>query len=328
MKFLDALHGCNLGCPPLWIMRQAGRYLPSYQALRKRYTFEQLIHNSALAAEVTLLPFKEFEFDAAVLFSDILVVGELFGRRFHFPEGQPPCIDSPITEADSLVAKSPQETLSYVKETISLVKPQLKVPLIGFCGGPFTLASYLIEGGSKTLSQTKKWLFTNPQSFHVLLQKITAASIAYVNMQIEAGVEAVQIFDSWAHVLAPRQFEEFSLSYLQIMTNQIKAPVILFARSSSFRAKELATASPAAISFDWQRDLQEICLELPPSISVQGNLDPDLLRGDVQILKENVRLLLTSMQGHPGYICNLGHGILPDTPIDNVKALVDFVKAS
>lgn len=326
MKFLNALRGCNLGHPPLWIMRQAGRYLPSYRALRDRYTFVELIHNSALAAEVTLLPFKECAFDAAVLFSDILVVAELFGKQVHFPEGQPPRVDVPVTEADSLTAQSPQEILSCVRETISLVKPQLKVPLIGFCGGPFTLASYLIEGGSKTLSETKKWLFTNPQSFHLLLQKITAASIEYVTMQVQAGVDAVQIFDSWTHVLAPAQFEEFSLSYLQIMTSQIKVPVILFARGSSFRARELARASPAAISFDWQRDLKEISLELPPSIALQGNLDPDLLRGDVEILKKNAKALLASMKNHPGYICNLGHGVLPDTPVDNVKALVEVVK--
>ncbi len=327
MILLDALKRQNRGRPPLWIMRQAGRYLPSYRSLRERHSLWDLFHNSALAAEVTLLPLKELALDAAIVFSDILVVAELFGLKVHFPEGKAPFVQPLVADVNTLTARPAKEVLHYVKETIQLIKPQISVPLIGFCGGPFTVASYLIEQGHKeTLSKTKQWLFTDPEGFHTLLQKITAASIDYLKMQVEAGVQVIQIFDSWAHVLAPAQFEAFSLAYLKEITRQIRTvPIILFCRGSCYRVNELASASPAAISFDWQRDLKTIAQELPSSIAIQGNLDPDLLRGDPHILKENARALLDSMRGHPGYIFNLGHGILPDTPVDNVKTLIELV---
>lgn len=329
MKLLDALKGQNRGAPPFWMMRQAGRYLPAYRALREKHGLWELFHNSALAAEVTLQPLREFPLDAAILFSDILVIAELFGLKVHFPEGKAPVVEPNLQTAqdiDALKALPPQSALSYVYDTIQLLKPQLKVPLIGFCGGPYTVASYLIEQGHKeTLSKTKKWLFTDPASFHRLLQKLTDASIEYLKMQVKAGVQVVQIFDSWAHTLGPQQFDEFSLRYLKKIAAQIDVPVILFCRGSCYRVKELASASPAGISFDWQRSLKEIRAELPSNIAIQGNLDPDLLRGDPKILKENAQQLLKEMRGDPSYIFNLGHGILPDTPVDNVKILVETI---
>lgn len=330
MKLLNALKGENKGPPPIWIMRQAGRYLPAYRNLRERHSLHNLFHTSSLAAEVTLLPLKEFPLDAAIVFSDILVIAELFGLKVHFPEGKAPFIEPRVRnghDVDALQARPPKEALHYVKETIELVVPQLQVPLIGFCGGPFTVASYMIEEGHKdALSQTKKWLYTDPQSFHKLLQKITDASIEYLQMQVEAGAKLVQIFDSWAHVLPLAQFKEFSLAYMEKITRALSVPVILFCRGSCYRARELASVKPAGISFDWQRDLKEIAEEVPERIALQGNLDPDLLRGDPEVLRREVGMLLESMRGHPRYIFNLGHGILPDTPVDNVKVLLECVK--
>jgi uroporphyrinogen decarboxylase len=327
VKLLDALACQNRKRPPIWIMRQAGRYLPSYKALRARYPLIDLFHNSHLAAEVTLLPLKEMPLDAAILFSDILMVLELFGCTVHYPEGKAPMVELPSgVQIEDLQATAAADKLSYVKQTIQLLKPSLNVPLIGFCGGPFTVASYLIEKNHRdSLSATKKWLFTDPHAFHQLLKKITAASIDYLKMQEEAGVDVIQIFDSWAHVLGPVDFRLCCLDYLQEIMAHLSVPVILFCRGSCLRLAELAALAPAAISFDWQGELEQIAGQMPRSIAIQGNLDPDLLRGEISILEERAKELLLQMQGHPGYIFNLGHGILPDTPVDNVKRLVDLV---
>lgn len=329
-RLLKALKGVNSGRPPIWLMRQAGRYLPEYRALRAKHTFIEMCHEPELITEVTLLPLKRFAFDAAILFSDILVVTEALGYPFAFVDGKGPVLDQPL-QHPSDIGRLPigdVNHLSFVADGIRLLRPQLDVPLIGFCGGPFTVASYLIEGGSsKDLRKTKKWMLREPDSFHALLQHITDLSIAYLKIQIAAGVDVVQVFDSWANVLAFGQFRDFSLAYLHQIVEALRSaiPTILFCRGSSLFAESLSDLSPTGIGIDWNGDLASIRRRLGPQICLQGNLDPDLLYAPAVKLKEEMDRLLGSMGGDPAYIFNLGHGIAPDAPLDSVQLLLDLV---
>lgn len=306
-------------------MRQAGRYLPEYRALRQKHTLWEMFHDPEIAAAVTRMPLETIGFDAAILFSDILVIAEAFGLTVHFPEKGGPYIEPAVTTADSLQLRNVEESLHYVSRTISLLKPDLRVPLIGFCGGPFTVASYLIDRGGKE-GKTLSWLQNDPESFHRLLDKITTASIAYLRMQIQAGVDAIQVFDSWASLLNPAQFETFSLPYLQKIVQAIKIPVILFCRNSSLYPQQLSSLNPAGISFDWHKPMHELRTIVPANIAIQGNFDPEFLKSSPERIQAETRKLLHSMEGDPGFIVNLGHGVLPDTPVDNVRCFVDTVK--
>lgn len=326
-KLLKALRCENRESPPVWIMRQAGRYLPAYQLLRKKYPLNELFHQPELAAEITQLPLALFDLDAAILFSDILVIAELFGLKVHFPEGKSPFIE-PILENEqdiqALSIRPAEEVLSYVFKTIQLLQGKLSVPLLGFSGAPFTVATYLLQGEART----KEWIYHHPQTFHLLLQKLTEATITYLKLQIQAGVAAVQIFDSWANLLTYSHFMEFSAPYLKQIVTALKSdsvPVILFCRGSSSLPLELSALEPHAISFDWQKELSQIRSQVPTHIAVQGNFDPHLLKAPIPVITQTVTKLLNSMQGDPGFIVNLGHGILPDTPVDHVKAFVDLI---
>jgi len=335
---LDALHGCNQAKrPPVWLMRQAGRYMPEYRALRAKYSFLEMCHQPELIAEVTLQPIQAFGMDAAILFSDILVIPEALGLGLHIEEKVGPWFERPLSspeEIASLPSIDMQEALNYVYEGINLVRPSLNIPLIGFCGGPFTMASYMIEGkSSHRLAKTKQWMLSDPSSFHRLLQLLANYCIDYLKMQIRAGVTALQIFDSWASVLAFPQFQEFSLNYLQQIVAALKPtnnnpgiPIILFCRGSSVFATEIAKISPSAISVDWNANLQSLRQVIPSSIALQGNLDPDILCTPLHVVKKETTKLLDSMRGDPAYIFNLGHGITPDVPVDAVKTLVECVK--
>ncbi|HSW86623.1 MAG TPA: uroporphyrinogen decarboxylase [Rhabdochlamydiaceae bacterium] len=330
---IEALHCRNSGRPPVWLMRQAGRYMPEYRTLRQKYSLWELFHQPELAAQVTLLPIDLLGVDAAILFSDILVIAEAFGRNVQFVDNKGPVIDIPIKEradVETLQIGDIHETFAYIESTIKLVKNQLRVPLIGFCGGPFTVASYMIEPGAKgELNKTRQWMYTDPNGFHLFLDKIANASIEYLKLQIKAGVHAIQIFDSWANVLSGAQREQFSIKYLKKMIDALKPfsiPIILFARGSSLFPKELAAIGPSGISFDWQKNLCDLRKYVPAHIAVQGNLDPILMNAPQHIVKSEVQKLLDSMQGDPGFIVNLGHGVLPDASVDNVRCLVDTVK--
>jgi uroporphyrinogen decarboxylase len=331
-RLLDALKGKNQGRPPMWLMMQAGRYLPEYRALRLKHSFLEMCHTPELIAEVTTMPLRRFEFDAAIVFSDILTIPEALGVGLRFDESVGPIIERPLRSAGDVKALPSidiREKLSYVAKGIKLLKPTLKVPLLGFCGAPFTLASYMIEGSSsRNLHATKKWMLQDPTSFHALLDKLSDDVITSLNMQIDAGVDAVQVFDSWANVLSPSHFQEFSLKYIDKIVKAIqpKAPVIVFCKGSSVFAPLIAKIAPNAISLDWNSDIHSIRKSLPSSIALQGNLDPDSLFAPIPTLKKELKSLLTSMKGNPSYIFNLGHGILPDTPLDAVHALVDTVK--
>lgn len=282
--FLNALKCQNRSRPPIWLMRQAGRYLPEYRELRKNHSLIDMFHEPEIAAQVTHMPIKRFGFDAAILFSDILMIAEALGVGLTFEESVGPVILRPLKEdrdIDNLSRQSVRESLGYVEKAIKQILNGLEVPLVGFSGGPFTLASYMIEGGSsKDLGKTKKWMMSNPESFHKLLSRITQATIEYLNMQIDAGVQAIQIFDSWANYLGHGHFLEFSLAYLREIIQGLKnknIPVILFSRGSSVFAKDLAKIKPAGISLDWNLNISEARRMIPHTIAVQGNLDPDFL---------------------------------------------------
>ena len=293
--------------PPVWFMRQAGRFLPQYRELRKSYSLNHLFHTPELAAQVTMQPVDILDVDAAILFSDILVITEVFGYVADFPQSGGIRLEAP---AQATRLRVP-DTLHYVKKTIELVKPSSKVPLIGFCGGPYTVAKYM------------------NQINHERLEKLTAASIEYLQMQIEAGVDAVQIFDSWAGIGEASDFYTYSLPYLEKMVDALRStniPVILFCRGSCRFAKELAELHPAAISFDWEQELSSLRSQMPAHIAVQGNLDPEIFRGPLPQLEAKVEQLLESMRDKKGFIFNLGHGVLPDTPVENALAVIKSVQ--
>ncbi|HSX04385.1 MAG TPA: uroporphyrinogen decarboxylase [Rhabdochlamydiaceae bacterium] len=317
----NALKCKNFDRPPVWLMRQAGRILPSYRSLREKYTLDELFQNSDLAAEVTKLPLDILGVDAAILFTDIMMIAKLFGFKLKFVEKVGPVIEPLLQRPEDIQQMKPEGELDIVKETISLLKPTLNVPLIGFCGGPFTVARYLVKD--------KKWFLSDPKMFHLLLEKLTAASIDYLKMQIKAGVNAVQIFDSWANALTREEFLQFSLPYLKKIVGALKEtqiPVIVFCRGSSLLPEELSSIQPDAISFDWHQEMQELRKKVPSTIAVQGNIDPEILKGPRALIESSVKKLLTSMEDDPGFIVNLGHGVLPDTPLDNVKYFIDLVK--
>ncbi len=330
---LDALHCQNHTRPPVWLMRQAGRYMPEYRQIRSRYSFLTMCKTPELAAEITALPINAFGMDAAILFSDILVVAEGLGFKLEFIDAEGPVLSPPIREKKQITdiqIPAAEEAFGYVADAIRLIKQQLSVPLLGFAGAPFTVASYMIEGRtSRDLKRTKEWLYRDPAGFHVLLDKIAAATEAYLKMQVRAGVDAIQIFDSWANVLAYREFKEFSLKYLQRLSAALQAenvPVILFCKGSSCFAKDLAAITPNAISLDWNCHLPSMRAAIPPTIAIQGNLDPYMLLGPAETIVKQTQELLQGMRGDKGYIFNLGHGILPETPVDSVRTLINTIK--
>lgn len=331
--FLNALQGRNLSGPPVWLMRQAGRHLVSYRALRQRYSFLEMCHEPDLIRQVTLLPLEAYEMDAAILFSDILVVPEAMGVGLRFEDKVGPLIDRPLhsqQDVDHLPLATDISSLQFVAKGIRQLKTQLKVPLIGFCGAPYTLASYMIEGkSSRDLKKTKRWMLQDPKSFHALLEKIADWSIAYLLLQIEAGVDAIQIFDSWANTLAHHQFREFSLHYLQRILQGIRhtgIPTILFCRGSSVFAPQLAELKSAGIGLDWNCQMAHMRRLIPAPMALQGNLDPDILYAPLPRLETEVQRLLDEMEEDPGFIFNLGHGVSPDVSEEAVRTLVNCVK--
>ena len=333
--FLDALRCENRSRPPVWLMRQAGRYMPEYRALRKKHDLLTMFHEPELISQVTRLPIDMLGVDAAILFADILLVCESLGKKLRFEEGRGPVISEPLRCAAD-VDQLPPSDVSWgyrgIAEGIRLLKADLEVPLIGFSGAPFTIASYLIEGGSsKHFLHTRKWAWSDPESFHRLLERVSDSIIEALNLQIDAGVDAIQIFDSWAQVLNQRDFRSFCLPYYRRIMDGLSnpdIPVILFGRGSSVFYREMATVNPAAVSVDWNCDLRTVRDQVPSHIAVQGNLDPYLLYAPEAVLRERVEEILQNMEGEPGYIFNLGHGIFPDVPVSSVRLVVDTIKSS
>lgn len=320
--------------PPVWMMRQAGRFMKEYWDIKNKYSFLEMCKTPELAADVTMLPVDLLDIDAAILFSDILVTGEAMGGDLSFTQGVGPRFANPVRTADDVdrLETNVNHRLQYVADAIKVIQERLngRIPLIGFAGAPFTVMSYLVEGGSsKDFKLTKLLLHNQPELAHRLLRKIADVTADYLNLQIEAGVNAVQIFDSWALALSWDDYTEFSHQYItQIISklNRKDIPVISFCKGSSVFAPLMAEAKPDVISIDWNVDLLDMKKRLPKGVAVQGNLDPHILYAEKSVIKDRIYRLFERMRGEPGFIFNLGHGIMPDIPFDNVKYAIEVVK--
>jgi len=317
---------------PVWMMRQAGRVLPQYRAVREKAgSFITLAKTPELAAEVTIQPVDAFDVDAAIIFSDILVVPEAMGLPYEMVESRGPVFPSTVrNQADlsRLRVADADSDLGYVLDAIKLTKKELnnRVPLIGFAGAPFTIFCYMTEGkGSKTFSVAKKLLYTDPNFAHALLQQITDSTIAYLQAQIRSGVDLVQIFDSWAGILSPEQYRTFSLPYIKQICDVISAvPVTVFAKGAFFARHEIGQLSCDVVGLDWNMDPKESRALIPDRV-LQGNLDPCVLYADFAQIRAEVKQMFSDF-GHQHYIANLGHGIYPDTDPDKARCFVDAVK--
>jgi uroporphyrinogen decarboxylase len=330
--FLKALRGEEVKRPPVWMMRQAGRYLPEYLELKAKYDFFTRCETPELACEITLQPIDIIGPDAAIIFSDILVIPQALGVKVLMEEGRGPLLPDTTTtqaEIDKLQVEGAAERLDYVCKAISLCKQELngRVPLIGFAGAPFTILCYMVEGkGSKTFDKAKQFCFTEPVLAAQLLQKITTATIEYLKAQVKAGADCVQIFDSWSGMLSPADFEAYSLPYLKQISDalSVMCPVILFPKGSWYALDKLAETSTSGIGIDWTVPAN-YAREQTPGKTLQGNFDPAKLLTDSQTITKEVNKMIDAF-GVNRYIANLGHGILPNVPVANAKAFVDAVK--
>ena len=318
---------------PLWIMRQAGRYLPEYREVRRRVDFLTLCKTPELAAEVTIQPIDRFGFDAAILFSDILTIAEPMGFEITFNPG--PVIGAPVraaSDVDRILEFDPEEELSFVYETIRILRRELegRVPLIGFAAAPFTLAAYLVEGaGSKNFVEPKRMILGDPATARRLLDKVTAATERYVTAQVRAGAQAIQLFDTWAGLLTAREYREFGLRYAKQVIDSVRGtgvPVIYFALDATHLMEEIAGCGSDVVGLDWRAPLDESAGRLGDRYAVQGNLDPCVLFAPPDVVTRHAREILERAQGLPGHIFNLGHGVLPGTPVEHVEALVQAVR--
>ncbi len=332
--FIDAAFSKSTERPPVWMMRQAGRFMPEYWEIKNKYSFLEMCKTPEIAADVTMLPVDLLGIDAAILFSDILVTGEAMGGDLSFTQGVGPRFANPVRtmqDVDNLDVDV-VDKLQYVADAVKVVQQRLQgsIPLIGFAGAPFTVMSYLVEGGSsKDFKTTKLFMHNQPEVAHKLLSKIAKVTAGYLNLQIKAGVNAIQIFDSWAMALSWNDYAEFSHRYIkEIIANLDRKdiPVISFCKGSSVFAPMMAEANPDVVSVDWNADLLNIKNALPSNIAVQGNLDPHILYADKKVIKEQILRLFERMRGQNGFIFNLGHGIMPDIPFDNVKYAIDVIK--
>jgi uroporphyrinogen decarboxylase len=335
-RFLAALACRPLERPPLWVMRQAGRYLPEYRALKAKSSFLEMVKTPALAAEVTIQPLKRFPgLDAAILFSDILVIPEALGQPYAFRETggiQMAYRLETRAQIDALApAEAVPERLAYVGDALRLLKKEVAATghaLLGFGGSPWTLATYMLEGGSSDDFARAKVLFhTDRPAFDSLLEKLAAALVSYFRMQIAAGADAIQIFDSWGGILAGPDYEAASLTWIRRIVAALPSgfPVILYAKGTAPHLAAQAASGVRAISVDWTADLSAVCAAMPPGLALQGNLDPVLMTTTPEIIRAQATRLLESVRGHPGHIFNLGHGITPDAKIECMQALVDTV---
>lgn len=330
---LKALKGEQVNRPPVWMMRQAGRYLPEYMRIREKYGFFERCQTPELACEITLQPVDIIGVDAAILFSDILVIPQAMGQEVQLIESKGPVLPEPIHTAKDLQRiKVPDvdETLGYVFDAIKLIKQELngRVPLIGFAGAPWTLLCYMVQGkGSKTFDEAKAFCYTQPALAHQLLQMITDSTIAYLKGQVKAGVDVVQVFDSWGGLLSPADFENFSLQYIRQIVKAIKdeVPTIVFAKGAWFALEEMTATGAAGLGIDWAITPQKARKYAGPDITLQGNYDPARLLSPVAEIKKDVTNMIDAF-GVQRYIVNLGHGILPNVPVDHAKAFVDAVK--
>ncbi|MBI5613263.1 MAG: uroporphyrinogen decarboxylase [Gammaproteobacteria bacterium] len=341
-RFLRALLRQPVDRTPVWIMRQAGRYLPEYRATREQAgSFMKLCSTPELACEVTLQPLRRFPLDAAILFSDILTIPDAMGLGLGFAEGEGPRFARPVRSAadvEKLAVPDPEDKLRYVMDAVRLIRRELdgQVPLIGFAGSPWTIATYMVEGqGGTSFSIIKKMLFDRPQLLHALLDIVARAVTAYLNAQIAAGAQAVMVFDTWGGVLAPRDYREFSLRYLQTIVSGLtrqaqgrKVPVILFTKGGGQWLEAMAATGCDALGVDWTTDLKDARARVGQRVALQGNLDPCVLYASPERIRAEVETVLESFGAGNGHVFNLGHGIHPDVDPEHVAALVEAVHSA
>ena len=333
-RFLDACHCRPVDRPPLWLMRQAGRALPEYRALKEKYSFLELVQTPELAAEVTLQPIRRFDFDAAILFSDILVICEGLGQPYRFRDRggiEMEFLLKSAADVERLEVEAVTERLQYVAKALPLIKSGLggRTALIGFAGSPWTLANFMVEGGGvKEYSKAKALFYSDPELFSRLMDKLTRAISAYLQMQIDAGAEALQIFDSLAGVLSDGDFGPASAVWIKRIVDSLKGqvPVIVFAKGVHGNWDELVDTGAQVLGVDWNLRLAEVKARLPQNVGVQGNLDPFLLTTNPDAVASAANRLLREMGGRPGHIFNLGHGVPPHAKLENIQALVQAVK--
>ncbi|CAN5304484.1 uroporphyrinogen decarboxylase [soil metagenome] len=331
--FLKALKGETVERPPVWMMRQAGRYLPDFMKLKDKYDFFTRCRTPELATEITVMPIRQIGPDAAILFSDILVVPQAMNIEVEMKPGLGPWLPNPIrssVDVEKVIVPDVYQELGYVLEAIKMTKKELnnEVPLIGFAGSPWTILCYAVQGqGSKNFDMAKKFCFTNPVAAHTLLQKITDTTIAYLKAKVAAGVDAVQIFDSWGGMLSPTDYPTFSFNYIQQIVDALKdeIPVIVFGKGCWFALHEMARSGASALGVDWTCSPRNARYLSGGEITLQGNFDPARLYSPPAEIKRMVHQMIDEF-GKDRYIVNLGHGILPDIPVDNAKAFIDAVK--
>ncbi len=333
-RFLLACRRKPVDCTPVWFMRQAGRYMPEYRAVRAHHSLLEICAQPELAAEVTLQPVRALGVDAAILFADILLPLIPMGIRLDFSAGEGPVIHNPLRSAADVAALrpvDPHESLEAVLQAVRLVSRELegKTPLIGFAGAPFTLASYMVEGGSsRSFLKTKRLMYSDPKTWHALMEKLSQTIAAYLLAQVEAGAQAVQLFDSWIGALSPEDYRQYALPYSQHIFQSLAAcgaPAIHFGTGTGNLLPDLKQAGGSVIGLDWATPLDQGWQALGPDVAVQGNLDPVALFAPPAELERRVRRVLEQAGGRPGHIFNLGHGILPETPLENVKSVVELV---
>ena len=338
-RFLRALLKQPVDRTPVWMMRQAGRYLPEYRATRKQAgSFMDLCQNPEFACEVTMQPLRRYDFDAAILFSDILTIPDAFGQGLYFEEGEGPrfkkVIRSPA-DVEALPDVAIKEELAYVYAAVARIRQELagRVPLIGFSGSPWTLATYMIEGGgSKDFRIAKQFLYNHPEAMHMLLQRLADAVIEYLNAQIEAGAQVVQIFDTWGGILTPSAYQDFSLNYMRkIVQGLIKesdgstVPVILFTKNGGHWLEAIADSGCHGVGLDWTIGIDEARARVGKKVALQGNMDPCILYAEPKVIRAEVKRILEAFGSGSGHVFNLGHGITPGVDPDHVAVFVDAV---
>ena len=337
--YLRALMRKPVERTPVWVMRQAGRYLPEYLRVRKQAgDFMTLCSTPELACEVTLQPLERFRLDAAILFSDILTIPDAMGLGLHFVAGEGPKFSNPITsrtDVDNLPNIDPNESLRYVMDAVSVIRKELngRVPLIGFSGSPWTLATYMVEGGgSKDFSKVKGMMFSDPETMHAMLDKIADAVINYLNAQVAAGAQSLMIFDTWGGVLSPERYREFSLHYMGKIVDGLtreaegrQVPVVLFTKNGGRWLSEMADTGCDALGVDWTLDMADARKLVDDRVALQGNLDPSVLYGSPESIRNEVNKVLTSYGEAPGHVFNLGHGIHQFVNPEHLGVMVDAV---
>jgi uroporphyrinogen decarboxylase len=331
--FLRALKRETVNRPPVWMMRQAGRYLPEFMVIKEKYDFFTRCQTPELASEITVQPIRRFGMDAAILFSDILVIPQAMNIPFEMKPEIGPWLSKPIRsqkDLDQVIIPDIKDTLGYVMEAVKMTKEKLndEIPLIGFAGSPWTILCYCVQGqGSKNFDKAKEFCFTQPMAAHELLQKITNTTIAYLKEKVNAGVDAVQLFDSWGGMLSPADYQEFSWKYIQQVIDALKehAPVIVFGKGCWFALDTMAKSGAAALGIDWTCSAKNARYLTGGKITLQGNFDPTRLFSPPSEIKKMVKEMIKEF-GKDRYIVNLGHGILPKVPLENAGAFIEAVK--